>query len=65
VLIVATAGVLPEPLSIASVGLALASLCWSFGRDVRWLFAARDARAVPAPAVRTRKLETAATATNG
>jgi phosphatidylglycerophosphate synthase len=38
VLVVATAGVLPELLNLAVVAGALASLVWSFGRDVHWLF---------------------------
>lgn len=37
VLVVASAGVLPRPVVIATVGLALALLVWSFGRDVGWL----------------------------
>lgn len=36
-LVVAVAGVLPRTLTVASVQLALAALCWSFGRDVIWL----------------------------
>jgi phosphatidylglycerophosphate synthase len=38
VLVVASAGVVPRPQTIASVGLALALLSWSFGRDVRCLW---------------------------
>jgi phosphatidylglycerophosphate synthase len=37
VLVVAVAGVLPPGATIAAVALALALLCWSFGRDVAWL----------------------------
>lgn len=37
VLVVAAAEVLPPGVATTSVGLALASLVWSFGRDVRWL----------------------------
>ena len=44
VLVVAVAGVLPAGVTLAAVLVALASLCWSFGRDVVWL--ARR-RAVP------------------
>ncbi|HEX6471972.1 MAG TPA: CDP-alcohol phosphatidyltransferase family protein [Streptosporangiaceae bacterium] len=36
-LTVAAAGVLPRPAAAAVVGLALAALAWSFGRDVHWL----------------------------
>lgn len=38
ILAVASAGVLPRPAAIALVGFALASLVWSFGRDVVWLW---------------------------
>jgi phosphatidylglycerophosphate synthase len=38
VLVVACAGVMPRPLTIASVGLALVLLGWSFGRDIGWLW---------------------------
>ncbi|WP_203870399.1 CDP-alcohol phosphatidyltransferase family protein [Plantactinospora endophytica] len=48
VLAVAASGVLPGPLAYASVGLALALLCWSFGRDVGWLWHARHRYAAPA-----------------
>jgi phosphatidylglycerophosphate synthase len=41
VLVVASAGVMPRPLTITSVGLALALLGWSFGRDVGWLWRVR------------------------
>ena len=44
VLVVASAGVVPVALMTASVGLALALLCWSFGRDVGWLWRARGPR---------------------
>jgi phosphatidylglycerophosphate synthase len=36
-LTVAAAGVLPRPAAVALVGLALAALAWSFGRDIHWL----------------------------
>ncbi|MFN0281058.1 MAG: CDP-alcohol phosphatidyltransferase family protein [Kineosporiaceae bacterium] len=42
-LVVAVSGVLPAVGTSATVGAALAALCWSFGRDVRWLL--RIARA--------------------
>ncbi|GGS15365.1 MULTISPECIES: CDP-alcohol phosphatidyltransferase family protein [Streptomyces] len=48
-LLVAGAGLLPYPADLAVVLLALGSLVWSFGRDVRWLW--RTARA--ASGVRT------------
>jgi phosphatidylglycerophosphate synthase len=38
VLVVATTGVLPQPLTLAVVALALGSLTWSFGRDIGWLW---------------------------
>ncbi|MFY1687362.1 CDP-alcohol phosphatidyltransferase family protein [Plantactinospora sp. WMMB782] len=47
VLAVASSGVLPGTLAYASVGLALALLSWSFGRDVGWLWRARHR--YPAP----------------
>jgi phosphatidylglycerophosphate synthase len=47
-LVVAASGVLPRPLAVAAVVLALASLCWSFGRDVRWLWQVRRVPAAPA-----------------
>lgn len=37
-LVVAGAGVLPTVIAGVAVGLALASLVWSFGRDVVWLW---------------------------
>jgi hypothetical protein len=38
VLVVASAGVLPYPLTILAVAASLAVLCWSFGRDINWLW---------------------------
>ncbi|GID91650.1 membrane protein [Amorphoplanes digitatis] len=38
VLVVATASLLPDAVSFAAVAGALASLIWSFGRDVLWLW---------------------------
>jgi phosphatidylglycerophosphate synthase len=40
VLVVATASLLPEAVAFLAVAAALASLTWSFGRDVRWLWVA-------------------------
>ena len=40
-LLVAGAGILPDVLTLATVVLALASLLWSFGRDIGWLWHAR------------------------
>jgi phosphatidylglycerophosphate synthase len=37
-LVVAASGVLPEVAAMATTGLALASLLWSFGRDTSWLY---------------------------
>jgi phosphatidylglycerophosphate synthase len=41
-LVVAASGVLPRPLAIAWVGLALTLLVWSFARDIAWLWRARS-----------------------
>lgn len=41
-LVVAGADVLPHLVNVAVVALALASLCWSFGRDVLWLWRTRS-----------------------
>jgi phosphatidylglycerophosphate synthase len=45
VLVVAASGVLPGPLAMLSVILSLALLCWSFGRDVGWLWRSRGSTA--------------------
>jgi hypothetical protein len=37
VLVVAVSGLLPVPVTFAAVAVALASLVWSFGRDIVWL----------------------------
>jgi phosphatidylglycerophosphate synthase len=37
VLVTAVSGVLPPAATVVAVSAALAALCWSFGRDVRWL----------------------------
>jgi phosphatidylglycerophosphate synthase len=47
VLAVAVADVLPGVLTAGVVGAALAALCWSFGRDVRWLRRVAGPRRVP------------------
>jgi phosphatidylglycerophosphate synthase len=53
VLVVATAQILPSALAYVAVMTALASLTWSFGRDIGWLWRMEQARRVPAlPAVR-------------
>ncbi|WP_053711488.1 CDP-alcohol phosphatidyltransferase family protein [Streptomyces sp. NRRL B-3648] len=60
-LLVAGAQLLPRPVNLAIVLLALGSLVWSFGRDVAWLW--RNARmpvAVPVPAEQPQLLELAA-----
>jgi phosphatidylglycerophosphate synthase len=52
VLVVATAQLLPPALAYAAVLAALASLTWSFGRDIAWLYRTeRAARRVPLPAL--------------
>jgi hypothetical protein len=52
VLVVASAGILPKPQAIVCVGLALAVLIWSFGKDIGWLWAqASSSRAAVAPVV--------------
>lgn len=50
-LVVASAGVLPHLAAVVVVALALASLTWSFGRDVRWLWQRRheDPRCAGSP----------------
>lgn len=54
VLVVASAGVLPGPLVITSVGLALVLLGWSFGRDIGWLWRLRrQAGVTPSPGLGT------------
>ncbi|MFC4947953.1 CDP-alcohol phosphatidyltransferase family protein [Pseudonocardia sp. GCM10023141] len=47
VLIVASAQVLPHAVAVALVALALAALCWSFGRSVILLGARRGATRTP------------------
>ncbi|MET7550938.1 CDP-alcohol phosphatidyltransferase family protein [Streptomyces sp. NPDC005500] len=42
ILIVADAGLLPEPVTTIVAALALASLVWSFGRDAVWLWQHRQ-----------------------
>jgi phosphatidylglycerophosphate synthase len=38
ILVVASSGVPPRPVTISALVLALALLSWSFGRDTRWLW---------------------------
>lgn len=56
VLAVAASGLLPYPFAAGLVGLSLASLVWSFGRDVIWLWQSRPgyAGSSPLPAARYR-----------
>jgi len=49
VLVVAASGLLPRPVAVAMVALALALLVESFGRDVGWLWRHRGQRAVRGP----------------
>jgi phosphatidylglycerophosphate synthase len=44
VLVVATAQILPEPIAFAGLAVALASLTWSFGRDIGYLWRAERMR---------------------
>jgi phosphatidylglycerophosphate synthase len=48
ILVVASAGVTPAPVATGLVGLALASLTWSFGRDIGWLWRNRLPRPLTA-----------------
>jgi phosphatidylglycerophosphate synthase len=48
VLVVASTGLLSRPLAIVAVGLALALLGWSFGRDIAWLWRNRTPAGRPA-----------------
>ncbi|MEV6347914.1 CDP-alcohol phosphatidyltransferase family protein [Actinoplanes sp. NPDC051851] len=43
-LAVVVSGLLPVPVAVAALAIALASLTWSFGRDIRWLFRASRVR---------------------
>jgi phosphatidylglycerophosphate synthase len=47
VLTVASAGVVPRSVAIASVVLSLALLVWSFGRDIVWLWRERRQHMIP------------------
>jgi phosphatidylglycerophosphate synthase len=51
VLVVASADVLPRWIAAAAVGAALASLVWSFGSDIVWLWRARPRAVVVQPAL--------------
>ena len=44
VLVVATAGILPQTVTLLAVAAALVSLTWSFGRDTLWLWQAERMR---------------------
>ncbi|MGW7367773.1 CDP-alcohol phosphatidyltransferase family protein [Streptomyces sp. NPDC054841] len=56
VLLVAAAGIVPRPAAYVAVLAALASLVWSFGRDIRWLWVVRirDGAAVSRGAAHAR-----------
>jgi phosphatidylglycerophosphate synthase len=63
VLVVATAGLLPHAITFAAVAAALASLTWSFGRDIGWLWRTESAQrrfaiipVSPAPAMPARQI---------
>lgn len=43
VLVVASAGLVPAPVTVAALACTLALVGWSFGRDVGWLWRARHA----------------------
>src|SRR3954452_1488890 len=45
VLALVTANLLPGPVALGALILALAALTWSFGRDIGWLYAASRVRA--------------------
>jgi phosphatidylglycerophosphate synthase len=49
VLVVATAHLVPPPAALLALLVALGSLTWSFGRDIRWLWRAETVRRAPAP----------------
>jgi phosphatidylglycerophosphate synthase len=44
VLVVATAGLLPYPVVLAALAVAVASPAWSFGLDIAWLWRTEQAR---------------------
>ena len=50
VLVAATAHLVPPPVAFVAVAAALASLIWSFGRDIGWLWRAELVRRAPMPA---------------
>ncbi len=58
VLLVATAGVLPQTVTTVAVAVALAALVWSFGRSVVWLYGnyaeTTTAATITAPLIQTR-----------
>jgi phosphatidylglycerophosphate synthase len=51
VLVVATAQILPPALAYLAVVAAFASLIWSFGRDIGWLWRVEQARRAMVPAL--------------
>ncbi len=53
VLVVATASLLPDAVALVVVAAALASLTWSFARDVRWLWAEERRRRLADARART------------
>ncbi|MFF7352337.1 MULTISPECIES: CDP-alcohol phosphatidyltransferase family protein [Streptomyces] len=59
-LLVAGAELLPRPANLTIVLLALGSLVWSFGRDVRWLWRASRMPVEPAAEAEVKVLELAA-----
>ncbi|GGU85145.1 membrane protein [Streptomyces filipinensis] len=59
-LLAAGAELLPRPANLTIVLLALGSLVWSFGRDVRWLWRASRMRVEPAAEAEVKVLELAA-----
>lgn len=48
-LLAAASGVFPHAAALVLAGIALATLSWSFGRDIWWLWRHRTASAVEAP----------------
>jgi phosphatidylglycerophosphate synthase len=63
VLVVTTAGLLPHAVTFVAVAAALASLTWSFGRDIGWLWRTESAQrrfaiipVSPAPAMPARQI---------
>jgi hypothetical protein len=44
VLALVTPDLLPAPVAVVALAVALASLTWSFGRDIGWLYRASQVR---------------------